>query len=393
MAFIPLEIYNSRVTPTLLCVANHGAGFGYAHHVFDVLYAGVADRLSADGVRTLVAYPTLDAPPNGLAGSAAQPVLLEASLRDKPASRALTDFIRRENVQAFFCIDHAFGEGWQYARLRAAGVRTIVVYNQTSGTGYTARGVKRAIKWVVARLPLVTADSLACASGFVARREIARMCIPEERVSVVYNGADVPPEAPAGPSLHERLGLAPGRPIVLTSCRAVAAKGVDVLFRAYDLVYGSYHGEQQAPLLVYVGAGEQLAQLEALRQSFASANSIIMTGYRTDAPELAAGADVCVIPSVWDDAFPLAVLEAMAQGRAVIASRVGGIPEAIDSDAVGLLVPPRDERALAQAIRTLLDDPARRVEMGRRARERIATNFRKDTQVSAITALLRPGLG
>jgi glycosyltransferase involved in cell wall biosynthesis len=135
-----------------------------------------------------------------------------------------------------------------------------------------------------------------------------------------------------------------------------------------------------------------MAQLESLRQSFASADSIIMTGYRTDAPELAAGADVCVIPSVWDDAFPLAVLEAMAQGRAVIASRVGGIPEAIDSDAVGLLVPPRDERALAQAIRTLLDDPARRASMGRSARARIAANFRKDAQVSAITALLRPGL-
>jgi glycosyltransferase involved in cell wall biosynthesis len=373
-------------------VANYGAGFGYAHHVFDVLYAGVADRLSADGVRTLVAYPTLDTPPVGLAGSAAEAVLLDASLRDKPASRALTDFIRRENVQAFFCIDHAFGEGWQYARLRAAGVRTIVVYNQTSGTGYKARGVKRAIKWAVSRLPLVTADSLACASGFVARREIARMCIPEERVSVVYNGADVPPAAPAGPSLHERLGLAPGRPIVLASCRAVSEKGVDVLFRAFDLAHGSYHEAQLTPLLVYVGDGAQLAQLKALRESLASADSIIMTGYRTDVSALAAGSDVCVIPSVWDDAFPLSVLEAMAQGRAVIASRVGGIPEAIDSDAVGLLVPPRDERALAQAIRMLLDDPARREAMGRAARARIAASFQKDAQVTAITALLRPGL-
>jgi glycosyltransferase involved in cell wall biosynthesis len=379
-------------TRTLLCVANYGAGFGYAHHVFDVLYAGVADRLSADGVRTLVAYPTLEGPPAGLAGSAAQAVALDASLRDHPASHELTDFIRRENVQTVFCIDHAFAESWWYAPLRAAGVRTIVVYNQTSGTGYTARGVKRALKWIGARLPLVTADTLVCASGFVARREIARMCIPKQRIVVVHNGVDLPPEAATGPPLHERLGLPPSRPIVFASCRAVPAKGVDILFRAFDLAHGAYQDKQLAPLLVFVGDGEQMSDLKTLRQSLASADSITMTGYRTDAPALAAGADVCVIPSVWDDAFPIAVLEAMAQGRAVIASRVGGIPEAINSDAVGLLVPPRDERALAQAIRTLLDDPARRATMGRAARARIAASLSKDAQVSAITAILRPRL-
>jgi len=196
----------------------------------------------------------------------------------------------------------------------------------------------------------------------------------------------------SAPRRHQRVGLPPTRPIVDASCRAVPAKGIDILCAAFDLAHGAYRDKPLAPLRVFVGDGEQMSEFKALRQSLASADSITMTGYRTDAPALAAGADVCVIPSVWDDAFPIAVLEAMAQGRAVIASRVGGIPEAINSDAVGLLVPPRDERALAQAIRTLPDDPARRAAMGRPAPARLAASLSKDAHVSVVTALLRAGL-
>jgi glycosyltransferase involved in cell wall biosynthesis len=99
------------------------------------------------------------------------------------------------------------------------------------------------------------------------------------------------------------------------------------------------------------------------------------------------------MPSVWQDAFPLAVLEPMAQGKTVIASRVGGIPEQIKHGVSGLLVPPGDEAALADAMAGVLADPAWAARLGKAARERIASHFAIDTQVRRLSRFVEDGFG
>src|ERR1700761_6587141 len=91
--------------PTLLCVVNYPANTGYAWDFIEGLYAATADRLAAHGVRTLVAYPSIEEAPRALAGSVAQPVLLDASLAT-PASRAdVHTLVRREHVTAVYYTD------------------------------------------------------------------------------------------------------------------------------------------------------------------------------------------------------------------------------------------------------------------------------------------------
>jgi len=96
---------------------------------------------------------------------------------------------------------------------------------------------------------------------------------------------------------------------------------------------------------------------------------------------------------VWQDAFPNAVLETMALGKAVIATSVGGIPDMIEDGVSGLLVPPGDETALTAAIVALLSDPARRSALGEAARERVAAHFTLSEQASRLTALIEEGFG
>ena len=91
-------------------------------------------------------------------------------------------------------------------------------------------------------------------------------------------------------------------------------------------------------------------------------------------PEILATFDVFVFPSL-EEALGTAVLEAMAAGKAVVASRVGGIPEAVVDQETGLLVPPADSGALAEAVRKLLQDPDLRRQMGERGRLRIEEQF------------------
>jgi glycosyltransferase involved in cell wall biosynthesis len=85
--------------------------------------------------------------------------------------------------------------------------------------------------------------------------------------------------------------------------------------------------------------------------------------------------DVLVHPAVGTDAFPLVVLEALASGKPVVASRLDGIPEEIDDGRHGLLVPPGDVPALADAMRTLLGDAALRQRLGAAGRERVCQRF------------------
>lgn len=95
---------------------------------------------------------------------------------------------------------------------------------------------------------------------------------------------------------------------------------------------------------------------------------------RSDLPQILSGADICVLPSWWDN-FPSACLEAMAAGRAIIATRSGGMVDMLDDGRCGILVEPQNPPALAEALLTLLADPELRLELGRQARQRVGAAY------------------
>jgi glycosyltransferase involved in cell wall biosynthesis len=145
------------------------------------------------------------------------------------------------------------------------------------------------------------------------------------------------------------------------------------------------------PVLVYMGDGPQFAEVQQVRETLPHRDDIVLTGYRRDAGALIAGADVCAMPSLWQDALPLAVMQPMALARPVVASAVGGIPEMIVDGETGLLVPPGDVDALASALGRLLADPERRDRFGRAGRERVATLFTPEGQMQALASIVMDG--
>jgi glycosyltransferase involved in cell wall biosynthesis len=105
-----------------------------------------------------------------------------------------------------------------------------------------------------------------------------------------------------------------------------------------------------------------------------------------DVPDLLAAMDVLVCSSRFEG-MPLAVLEWMAAGKAIVASRVGGIPAILEDGRDGILVPPRDERAFADAIVRLLDAPALRKQLGEAARHRQREEFRFERTLAELEHL------
>lgn len=374
-------------SPALLCVCNYPSNTGYAWDFIESLYAAIATRLAADGVRTFVAYPVIDAPPRTLHGSAAVPVTLDARLADSRSVEATSKFIRQENVGVLYLTDRP---AWllNYAKVRRAGLRAILVHDHTSGARSVPHGFRRWLKAAIARSPWIVADMVIAVSDYVARRQVDTGMMPPDRVVRVWNGIPVPAtNAAANASLHAALNLDAGRPIIACACRAAAEKGVPVLLRAFDILRRGPHSGA-APILVYMGDGPDFDNIKRTREGLASRDDIVLTGYRRDAGALIAGADVCVMPSLWQDALPLAVMQPMALALPVIASAVGGIPEMIEDGKSGLLVPPGDESALATALERVLADRAFSASLGRAARDRVATLFTPEAQIDALSNLV-----
>ncbi len=385
-----------RPPETLLCCANFPANTGFAWSYIEGVYARLADHLAIHGVRTLVSYPPLrsispsgsstqstQSTPLPLQGSAAVPVELDTA---RP-SLELVRFLRRENVRALYLTDRP-PLHWSYPPLRAAtGVRRIVVHDHSSGSRVPPRGARRAAKWLAARAPGFAADAVVAVSDFVARRQLEVGLLPASRVQRVYNAVQLPERGPAPGALRALLKIAPDRPLVACAARCTPEKGLATLLRALELL------PAPRPALACLGDGPAMPQLRALRDSLSSREDIFLVGYRADASSLIADADVCAVPSVWEEAFGLAVVEAMAQGKPVVASRVGGIPELVRDGVDGLLVPPGRPEALARALAQLLADPLRARRMGRAARKAVRGRFGLEEKLRRVLDLLEPAFG
>jgi glycosyltransferase involved in cell wall biosynthesis len=376
---------SAAYSTTILFVANFPANTGYAWDFIEGLYGGVATRLAPQNVRSFVAYPSIPSPPQTLRGTPAEPIVLDARLETLASLRQTLTFIRRERVRLVYLTDRPVCS-WFYPVLRLAGVRAIIVHDHTSGARTVPRGIKRLAKWILARVPGLTADRVIAVSDFVARRQREVALVPAGRVTRVWNSVAVPPRTADGKrAARHALQFDENAPIIACTCRATHEKGVDHLLRAFDRL-------PPGPILVYAGNGPAFASLQALRESLPSRDRIRLLGYRADRDVLLEAADICVVPSVWEEAFGLAALEAMARGKPVVATAVGGIPEIIRPGVTGLLVRPADEPQLTDALASLLLDATAAVRMGQEARRDVEARFTPESQLSRLTELITTSL-
>ncbi len=227
---------------------------------------------------------------------------------------------------------------------------------------------------LLGRLTVRLADAVVAPSVATAR-ELAED-YGAKNVAVIPNGiapSSEPPRAAAGPqaAAHD-----PASETVLFVGRLRTRKAAAVLVEAFAAVVR----ERPRARLVLLGDGEQRTALAAQIARLGLSASVELAGAvpRAATAEWLRRADVFCLPSTYEG-FPLAILEAMAEGLPVVATRVAGIPEAVEDGASGLLVPPEDDQALAAALLVLLSDPARRRAFGASGRALLAERFAIDS--------------
>ena len=280
---------------------------------------------------------------------------------------------------------HLHGARAGIAGTRAArrlGIRPVI---------YTAhafpfnRRLPEPLRWLAARIEAATcsgADRVICLTRG-DRDEAARRGIATGNFVRVANGVDVARFSGVADRRAE-LGLAPDAPVVGMLARLVPQKDPVAFVRMARLVAERV----PAARFLLVGDGPLRGEVEEAARAAGLGERLRLPGFRRDVPELLATLDVAVFPSRWEG-LPITLLEAMAAGRAVVASELPGHAEVIEPGASGMLAPPGRPERFADEVVALLADPARRAALGRAARERVEQAYGVERMVRETVEVYR----
>jgi glycosyltransferase involved in cell wall biosynthesis len=240
-------------------------------------------------------------------------------------------------------------------------------------------------KWhhFIDRVTAFMADHVVAVSDGVKEHVVRNAHLPERKVSTIYNGVVVGNIAAIDASaLMNDIGLKAAERILIAAGRLHRQKGYDLLLQALSVVQESFPGVK----LLILGEGEEEKSLKKLAHSLELSEKVLFLGLRSDVDRLLHCSEIFVLSSRWEG-FPNVLLEAMAAGKPVVATAVGGVQELVVDQLTGILVPPQDATALADAIMLLLSDKKRALAMGASGWERVLQRFSMDAMLSKTESL------
>jgi glycosyltransferase involved in cell wall biosynthesis len=304
------------------------------------------------------------------------------NLRDAAAFRRLLALVRRERIELI----HAhltYASIWASAAARlssSAAVATLHVAPPAATDGSALRD------WLMRRMLDRWAARVIAVSADLRHSYLDRGGIAEKKLVTVHNGIELEPfRRPRGSArrlLSDEFGIPLQSPVAVAVSVLRAGKGIEVLLEAA----GSVLRRHPEAFILIVGDGPMAAEWQALSRAVEGGDRIRWAGFRRDVNEILAGCDLFVHPTL-ADAFPTVLLEAMAAGLPVVASRVGGVPEIVVDGETGRLVPAADARSLSAAINALLADRQRREQMSRTAVAIVSRHFSTQAWIERLSSL------
>ncbi|HEV7594618.1 MAG TPA: glycosyltransferase family 4 protein [Gemmatimonadaceae bacterium] len=298
---------------------------------------------------------------------------------DPGCVRGLVDLFRRHRIDAVH--SHEF----TMAVYGSASSRLLALPHVISmHGGFKVCKVLR--RRVALRWAMRNSDHAVMVSRATQRQFATDLGLKDARFTVVPNG--VPARVGDAGLPRNEFGVKERECVLLAVGTLERHKGHRVLLEALtNLVHDGLNVPWR---LIIAGGrgGDQHESLLQLVQANGLSDRVHIVTNRSDIPDLLALADVFVMPSLWEG-LPMALLEAMLAGKAIVASETAGIPEAILDGRDGLLVPPGDARSLADALRLVLTDPTRRAAFGAAAAARAHRDFTVRVMADRYEALYR----
>lgn len=295
--------------------------------------------------------------------------------RDVVALLRLVHIIRKEGVNVVHCHSYKAGVLGRVAALLARRPSLYTIHGfafMDLRYSWIARAGFLATEWLLGKITTRMIAVTRADSELVFRLRV----VPASRVACVPNGVDVPERNP------DVRWLARG-PVVGTITRLIPRKGVDELLEAVQLLLPLYPDIR----LRVAGDGPWLSMLGDRTLKLGLEKHVQFLGWVEDVEDFFAGIDVFVLSS-WKEAAPYVLLDAMAHGKAIVATDVGGIPEML-RDSAGRIVRPGDVEGLAEAISFFIAHPEHRLRAGRTAHSIVRERFRRNEMLEKAYAVYR----
>lgn len=280
--------------------------------------------------------------------------------------RAVRSFIAKKGIDVIH--SHGYKSNiYAYAANRKTGKRLVTTCHNWINANSKMSLYTRLDKFFLKRF-----DSVVAVSGAV-KDELLAAGIPAGKVSLIGNGITV--EKFGGLSADKKsiragLGIPPGAFVAGTVGRMSPEKGYDLLLQAAREVLS----RRKDCFFLFVGDGPEKLALEGQSRSLGIEENMVFAGRRSDIPELLSAMDLFVMSS-HTEGQPMALLEAMAARRPAVATSVGDMPRILGDGKAGLVVPPADSRALADAMMRVMNDPALASRLGAAARKTVEEEY------------------
>jgi glycosyltransferase involved in cell wall biosynthesis len=278
---------------------------------------------------------------------------------------------------------------------RAAGVPVVVyspqghIFSKDGAIeGVSGRPLRRRCFLWLRRMASRRADALVALHGQDRDEQVALGLAPAAKFRVIQNGIDAGrfrrPAAGEAAALRRSLGIADHGPVIASVGRLAAEKGHADLIEAMARVAAL----KPSAVLLIIGDGPRRSDLEARARALGLHAVVRFLGLRADVAEILSQVDIFALASRYES-FGLAILEAMAAAKPVVATRVGGIPLLVEDGETGWLVPPRSPGDLAEKIIDLATNPERARAMGQAGEARFRRSFSLEAMVRRVEALYR----
>jgi len=239
-----------------------------------------------------------------------------------------------------------------------------------------------ALKIIIEKLSSSLAQKYLVVSEALKIFCIKKVAIPADKIVVIRNGIPLPQKVFAQDDLREKLGIKSGARMIGAIARLHPEKGIDLLIRAFQHLASEFPDSR----LVIIGDGPEKENLKKSAQSLGISSRVIFAGFQPDPEKYLSLFDLFALPSRME-AMPVALMQAMAAGKAIVAAKVGGVPELVADHQEGILVPAEDEFMLTRAISRLLREPELAKRLGENARAKAEREFSLEKMIGSYHQL------
>jgi glycosyltransferase involved in cell wall biosynthesis len=231
------------------------------------------------------------------------------------------------------------------------------------------------------KIAALFADKILTLTEIEKKDYIQEKIAEENKIVTIPCGIDIDRYALSGSTIRDEFGISPDKPVIGWVGRTEPVKGCEFFLKACCLI----KKEMPSARFLLVGEGALKEEMEALAQSLGITEEVIFAGYRTDMPEIMNSIDL-LLHTPLNEGLGRVLLEAMTCEKPIVSANVGGIPEIIEHEMEGLLVPAEDHVSMAEATLKVLKDPELAKRLGQAGKKK-AMNFSTENMVRKINCL------